>query len=71
VPTALAYGLFLTGMRATPATVASIATLLEPLTATLLAWVLFGERLGPLGLAGTALLLTAMAVLALRGSAAT
>lgn len=70
VPTALAYGLFLTGMRATPATVASIATLLEPLTATLLAWMLFGERLGPLGLVGGALLLGAMAVLAVWGSAA-
>ncbi|GAC1461850.1 MAG: EamA family transporter [Ktedonobacterales bacterium] len=64
VPTALAYVLFLTGMRSTIATVASILTLLEPLTATLLAWVLFGERLGPLGLVGACLLLGAMAVLA-------
>ncbi len=38
-------------------------------TGALLAWVLFGERLGPLGLFGAALLLGAMAVLALRGSA--
>lgn len=64
VPTALAYALFLSGMRSTPATVASILTLLEPLTATMLAALLFGERLGALGLLGAALLLLAMIVLA-------
>jgi DME family drug/metabolite transporter len=67
VPTALGYALFLTGMRTTPATVASILTLMEPLTATVLAWVLFGERLGPLGLIGAALLLGALLLLAARG----
>jgi DME family drug/metabolite transporter len=65
VPSALAYGLFLTGMRSTPATVASVLTLVEPLTATILAVVLFGERLGALGLLGGALLLGAILVLAL------
>lgn len=65
VPTALAYALFLTGMRSTPATVASIVTLLEPLTATVLAWVLFGERLTALGIAGALLLLGALVVLSL------
>jgi DME family drug/metabolite transporter len=65
VPSALAYGLFLTGMRSTPATVASVLTLMEPLTATVLAAVLFGERLGALGLVGGALLLCAILVLAL------
>ncbi len=68
VPSALAYGLFLTGMRSTPATTASVLTLLEPLTATTLATVLFGERLGALGLLGGALLLGAILVLALAGS---
>jgi DME family drug/metabolite transporter len=63
VPTALAYGLFLHGMRSTPASVASIVVLLEPLTATLLAWALFGERLGPFGLLGACLLLGALVVL--------
>jgi DME family drug/metabolite transporter len=57
VPTALAYALFLYGMRHTSATVASIVTLLEPLTSTALAALLFGERLGPLGVVGAALLL--------------
>jgi DME family drug/metabolite transporter len=65
VPSALAYGLFLTGMRSTPATVASVLTLVEPFTATILAAVLFGERLGALGLLGGALLLGAILVLAL------
>jgi DME family drug/metabolite transporter len=63
VPTALAYVLFLTGMRQITATIASIVTLIEPLTATTLAWLLFGERLGPLGLLGAALLLGAIGLL--------
>src|SRR3954451_6102126 len=46
VPTALAYGLFFTGVRVVPAAVASIVTLLEPLTATALATAVLGERLG-------------------------
>lgn len=62
-PTVLAYWLFMRGMASTSATTATIVTLLEPLTATLLAWLLFGERLGPLGLLGALLLLGAMAVL--------
>ncbi|HEX6544536.1 MAG TPA: EamA family transporter [Ktedonobacterales bacterium] len=66
VPSALAYALFLSGMRTTPATIASIVTLLEPLTATVLAALLFGERLGPLGLIGAGLLLAAMVVLAVQ-----
>jgi DME family drug/metabolite transporter len=60
VPTALAYLLFTRGMRTTPATVASLLTLVEPLTAAVLAWLLFDERLGPLALVGAALLLGAV-----------
>jgi len=63
LPTALGYGLFLAGMRHTTATVATIATLVEPLTSTTLAWLLFGERLGRLGLLGGALLLGAIGLL--------
>jgi len=63
VPTALAYVLFFNGMRATPATVASILSLMEPLTAATLAWLIFDERLGPLGLAGAVLLLGALVIL--------
>ncbi|MBF2051263.1 MAG: DMT family transporter [Leptolyngbya sp. IPPAS B-1204] len=63
IPTALAYSLYFRGMRHTPATVASIATLLEPLTSTLLAWWLFGEQLGSLGLIGALLLIGSIGLL--------
>ena len=64
VPSALGYVLFTFGMRNTPATVASLVTLIEPLTAAGLAWLLFDERLGPLALVGAALLLGAVWLLA-------
>lgn len=63
IPTALAYWLYFIGMRSTLATTASIATLLEPLTATLLAWSLLGERLGALSMIGAGLLLAAIGLL--------
>ncbi|HEY0605646.1 MAG TPA: EamA family transporter [Herpetosiphonaceae bacterium] len=63
VPTALAFVVFLMGMEYTTATVASIITLIEPLTATMLAWLLFDEQLGLLGLLGAALLLGAIGLL--------
>ena len=63
VPTALAYGLFLKGMQYTTATVASIVTLLEPLTSATLAWLIFGERFSSLGLFGVVLLFGAMGLL--------
>ncbi|WP_369255524.1 DMT family transporter [Geodermatophilus amargosae] len=61
VPSALAYGLFFTGVRVLPGAVASIVTLLEPLTATALATVFLGERLAPAAVAGGLLLLAAVA----------
>jgi DME family drug/metabolite transporter len=63
VPTAFAYALFLFALRFARPTVASIVTLLEPLTAAILAWALFGETLGPLGLAGGGLLIGAILLL--------
>ena len=71
VPSALAYALFFTGMRTVPGAVASIVTLLEPLTATALATAFLGERLAPGALAGGLLVLAAVAglyVRRLRGS---
>jgi DME family drug/metabolite transporter len=66
VPSAVAYALFFRGLRTVPGAVAAIATLLEPVTATLLATVFLGERL-PLGaLAGGLLVLAAVAGLYLR-----
>lgn len=54
------YGFLLLGLRTTPATIATIIALLEPLTGALLAALLLGERLGATGIAGAALLLAAM-----------
>jgi drug/metabolite transporter, DME family len=56
-PSVLAYWFYQHALRDVPATTASIVILLEPVVAALLAWVLFGERLGLVGLAGGALLL--------------
>ena len=70
VPTALAYGIFLAGMRHTSATVASVITLLEPCTATLLAWWLWGERFSPLQGVGILVLSGAMMSLYRGGKAA-
>lgn len=63
VPTALAYVLFFTGMRDVTATVAGILTLIEPLTATVLAWLVLEERLGPTGLVGAAVLVGGLLLL--------
>jgi DME family drug/metabolite transporter len=62
VATAAAYALYATGLTLVPASVAGIVALAEPLTATLLGVVLFGERLGTLGAAGAALLLASLAL---------
>lgn len=67
LPTALAYIAYFRGMRGTAATPASVLALCEPLTATAIALVAFGERLPWTGFAGAGLLLLAM-VLVARGS---
>jgi DME family drug/metabolite transporter len=58
---ALAYGLLYAGLRTTPGSSAVIATLLEPVTAAVLAAVFLGERLGVAGVVGTCLILAAVA----------
>jgi drug/metabolite transporter, DME family len=63
IPTALAYTMFILGMRSTPATIASIGTLLEPLTSTILAALIFHETLSLLGLVGAVLLCSALLIL--------
>lgn len=62
VVSVIAYLLLLTGLRTTPATIATIIGFVEPLTATILAVVIFDEQLGPTGILGGALLLAAMAI---------
>jgi DME family drug/metabolite transporter len=64
VPTAVAYLLFSAGLKRVPATAAGIATLLEPLTASILGVLAFGEHLGAWGWAGAALLAIALFLLA-------
>jgi drug/metabolite transporter, DME family len=66
VPTACAYWLFQMGLRSVSATVASIVSMIDPLVAALLAWGLFGERLTPSGIAGAALLMGSILLLALQ-----
>jgi DME family drug/metabolite transporter len=63
IATAGAYAAYTFGLRRVPASVAGVATLLEPLTATVLGVTLFGERLGVAGIVGALLLLTALALL--------
>lgn len=66
VPTALAYGLFFAGLRHTASGTASVLTLVEPLTATVLAVLLLGERLQPWQWAGAVLLAVAVVALSVR-----
>lgn len=61
VTMALAYGLLYAGLRTASGSAATIATLLEPVTAAAVAALVLDERIGPLGLAGTALVLLAVA----------
>lgn len=66
LPTALAYVLFYTGVRAIPSRLAGILILGEPLTATLGARLLHGESLTTLGWLGAVLLGLAMLLMARR-----
>lgn len=63
VTTAGAYALYTAGLRRVSASAAGVASLLEPLTATLLGVIVFGEPLGVSGWVGAALLLVAFALL--------
>lgn len=62
VPTCLGYVCFFTGMKTTPATLASIIVTLEPLFVALLAWLILGEILGAIGIAGAVILTLAVIV---------
>jgi DME family drug/metabolite transporter len=64
VPTAVAYVLFARGLRHLPAGEVATLTLAEPLTATALGAIVLGERPGAVALAGVALVLAGLAVLA-------
>jgi DME family drug/metabolite transporter len=66
VATGLAYAAYTTGLRSVPAAAAGVVSLLEPLTATVLGVVAFGERLGAVGIAGAVLLVSAILLLLAR-----
>ena len=63
-PMFVAYLLFGVGMRTLKSSTATTITLLEPFVATLLAVIVVGERLAPLGWVGLGLILVAVTVLA-------
>ena len=63
VATGLAYAAYTTGLTTVPAAAAGVIALLEPLTATTLGLIVFGEQLGPLGVMGAVLLGTALVLL--------
>jgi DME family drug/metabolite transporter len=56
VPTAVAYGCYFIGLRHAAASTGTVTALLEPLTGTVLAVALLGDRLTAIGVAGAALL---------------
>jgi len=66
VPTVAAYWLFYRGLRSTASEVAGVLTLLEPLTAAVLAAIVVHEALTGPAIAGGALMLVAVAALYLR-----
>ena len=57
---AVAYALLFTGLRSTPSGAAVIATLLEPVTAVLIAVTLLGEHLTLAGVVGSLLIVAAI-----------
>jgi DME family drug/metabolite transporter len=66
VTMAVAWAVFFTGLRSTASGAAMIATLVEPVTAVLIAVVLLAERLTPAGVVGCVLILAAVASLGRR-----
>ena len=66
-PTAVAYTLYFRGLRHAAASTAALLALLEPLTGTVLAALVLGQRLSATGIAGAATLLAAV-VVTVRGS---
>ena len=66
-PTAVAYTLYFRGLRSAAASTGALLTLLEPLTGTILAAVLLGERLSATGIVGAAVIAAAV-ILTVQGN---
>lgn len=62
VPTALAYAAYLRGLATAHPVLGALSAVLEPLTATILAALLFGERLGVTAWCGAAVLVAALVI---------
>ncbi|HEX4091380.1 MAG TPA: DMT family transporter [Trebonia sp.] len=60
-PTAVAYTLYFRGLRTASASTAALLSLIEPLTAAVLAGLVLGNRLSATGIVGAVLLLAAVA----------
>ncbi|HEX9356926.1 MAG TPA: DMT family transporter, partial [Streptosporangiaceae bacterium] len=69
-PTAVAYTLYFRGLRSAPAGTAALLSLLEPLTGTVLAALILGDRLGPAGITGAAILAVALVLATVAGQEA-
>jgi DME family drug/metabolite transporter len=69
-PTAVAYTLYFRGLRTAPAGIAALLSLLEPLTGTVLAALILGDRLGPTGIVGAVILAMALILAAVAGQRA-
>ena len=69
-PTAVAYTLYFRGLRSAPAGTAALLSLLEPLTGTVLAALILGDRLGPAGITGAVILAAALVLAAVAGQGA-
>ena len=69
VSTVMPIVLFMAGLARVGPSTASIASTVEPPFTVALAWIVFGETLGPLQLAGGAFVLSAVVLLQLRSSA--
>jgi drug/metabolite transporter, DME family len=61
-PTAVAYTLYFRGLRTAAASTGALLTLLEPLTGTILAAFILGQRLSATGIAGAAVLVVAVII---------
>jgi drug/metabolite transporter, DME family len=59
-PTAVAYTLYFRGLRRASASTAALLSLIEPLTAAVLAALVLGNRLSATGIAGAIMLLAAV-----------
>jgi DME family drug/metabolite transporter len=70
-PTAVAYTLYFRGLRTAPAGTAAQLSLLEPLTGTVLAAFVLGDRLGASGIAGAVILAAALVLAGVASQAGT